>query len=680
MPCLANLWSPEEHFCTWAPVGPGRGRGLQHFFGSFAESADDHKHHDSADHVVSGKGKGEAKASETGAVSKHEEHEVKRAEGSKHPGKAPTGADADKPKDAEAAAKPKDASSAAEAKEAESPKEDSKAAKSEEKEEAKEAKAGEDGKVAEQGKSKGKGKSEGKGVWDDAKGKGKGKWKGKGKGKGGHHGSHRSHSRSSSHGRHRHRHRSHSGHSHSGRSRRHSSGSKRRHLKKLLHRERQLRSHSPRRRRRSHSWRYGDRLRMGYFPSKSLSSLRRSVGLLQTEDAPLQPELSVRHSRRQATAFLFNVGKDAQEADQVDQETDQQEVEEEAKTIVNEEGAGYDVPIGVEQGEVDEIDHVMEERQQALWPEPAGEPPGEEPEMYEGPRDPRCPCPEWDPMKTALPEDKQHASLVMLQRRIRPENQVAPSLREAAAAVEHAGRLFEGWVRRRQQLADVLPELSLKMEYCRNRAKDFASSAAENALQAMKDRMDEEDELEEGTEKEVEMAEGEMAFEAIGEAQEDYNEQAAQDMQHHGQYAPDGGLYDQTAFISAAARKPTRVSFQAGAEQLAEQMGKIYGTGGPPPGGEPPPEEVPPPPQAEEEQPTLTEAEEEMAEDEEVEQAEEVEDWGDFFRECGEFRIPPTVLAARRAANEAYWAFDKAMGVAERKVGKAIQHSLLRGA
>ncbi|CAJ1354489.1 unnamed protein product [Effrenium voratum] len=607
MPCLANLWSPEEHFCTWAPVGPGRGRGLQHFFGSFAESADDHKHHDSADHVVSGKGKGEAKASETGAVSKHEEHEVKRAEGSKHPGKAPTGADADKPKDAEAAAKPKDASSAAEAKEAESPKEDSKAAKSEEKEEAKEAKAGEDGKVAEQGKSKGKGKSEGKGVWDDAKGKGKGKWKDKGKGKGGHHGSHRSHSRGSSHGRHRHRHRhrSHSGHSHSGRRRRHSSGSKRRHLKKLLHRERQLRSHSPRRRRRSHSWRYGDRLRMGYFPSKSLSSLRRSVGLLQTEDAPLQPELSVRHSRRQATAFLFNVGKDAQEADQVDQETDQQEVEEEAKTIVNEEGAGYDVPIGVEQGEVDEIDHVMEERQQALWPEPAGEPPGEEPEMYEGPRDPRCPCPEWDPMKTALPEDKQHASLVLL-----------------------------------------------------------------------------EDELEEGTEKEVEMAEGEMAFEAIGEAQEDYNEQAAQDMQHHGQYAPDGGLYDQTAFISAAtARKPTRVSFQAGAEQLAEQMGKIYGTGGPPPGGEPPPEEeVPPPPQAEEEQPTLTEAEEEMAEDEEVEQAEEVEDWGDFFRECGEFRIPPTVLAARRAANEAYWAFDKAMGVAERKVGKAIQHSLLRGA
>jgi len=26
---------------------------------------------------------------------------------------------------------------------------------------------------------------------------------------------------------------------------------------------------------------------------------------------------------------------------------------------------------------------------------------------------------------------------------------------EAAASVEHAGRLFEGWVHRRQQLADV---------------------------------------------------------------------------------------------------------------------------------------------------------------------------------------------------------------------------------
>merc|ERR1712217_1014924 len=47
---------------------------------------------------------------------------------------------------------------------------------------------------------------------------------------------------------------------------------------------------------------------------------------------------------------------------------------------------------------------------------------------------------------------------------------------------------------------------------------------------------------------------------------------------------------------------------------------------------------------------------------------------------CDEFRVPPSILVARRAANEAYWAFDKALNVAERKVGEALDAAIVRGA
>merc|ERR1711972_1179902 len=47
---------------------------------------------------------------------------------------------------------------------------------------------------------------------------------------------------------------------------------------------------------------------------------------------------------------------------------------------------------------------------------------------------------------------------------------------------------------------------------------------------------------------------------------------------------------------------------------------------------------------------------------------------------CDEFRVPPSILVARRAASEAYWAFDKALSVAERKVGEALDAAIVRGA
>jgi len=445
----------------------------------------------------------------------------------------------------------------------------------------------------------------------------------------------------------------------------------------------------------------------GGSPTRRITSLQRKVGLLQVDaSAPGQGASSQRHlaapvkssalsldpalappmpaasrpARAKVTAFLFNIGEDGEEADRIDQEGDQAEIQEEAKSIVNAESAGYETPTGVEEGEIEEFDHEMEEQ---------GDDRGAD-LIDEGPREPGCPCPAWDPMKTALPEDLQHASLAMLQRRIRPENRVAPSLREAAASVERAGRLFEGWVRRRQQLAEVLPELSVKMEHCRNRAKDFADSAAENALRALKARVDEGAEAEEEAEQEEEMAEGQAAFEAIGEAQSDFNQWAQEEDAHQHQ---NPSYLDQAAFVS---RNPRQATVQATAspasafqafppgqnpQQLAQAMGQVWGKGGGAgPHGPPMTPEAEKIQEAEEPNPSQQEALEAQEEEEEVLQAEEVENFGEFFRECGEFRIPATVLAARRAANEAYWAFDRAMQDAEKKVGLAIQHSVLHGA
>lgn len=555
------------------------------------------------------------------------------------------------------------------------------------------------------GKGKGTGKGKGKGFPDAFhKGKGKGKamhrhGRSHSRGRRGQH--HHHHNKHHQHHQHHHRHHRHHGHSPP------RSLSQRRRLKRLLQRARQLRSHSPRARSAPWSDDEGAVRRLtqaGGSPTRRIASLQRKVGLLQVDGASAPGASSRRHlaapvkssalsldpalaapmpvasrpARAKVTAFLFNIGEDAEEADKIDQEGDQAEIQEEAKSIVNAESAGYETPTGVEEGEIEEFDHEMEGQ--------AADDHGAD-LIDEGPRAPGCPCPAWDPMKTALPEDLQHASLAMLQRRIRPENRVAPSLREASASVERAGRLFEGWVRRRQQLAEVLPELSVKMEHCRNRAKDFADSAAENALSALKARVDEGAEAEEEAEQEEEMAEGQEAFEAIGEAQSDFNQWAQEEDAHQ---HPNPSYLDQASFLSRsppkAAASPAS-AFQAfppgqNPQQLAQAMGQIWGKGGGagPVHGPPMTPEAEKIQEAEEPNPTQLEAQEAQEEEEEVLQAEEVENFGDFFRECGEFRIPATVLAARRAANEAYWAFDRAMQDAEKKVGLAIQHSVLHGA
>ncbi|CAE7529076.1 unnamed protein product, partial [Symbiodinium pilosum] len=111
-------------------------------------------------------------------------------------------------------------------------------------------------------------------------------------------------------------------------------------------------------------------------PSRLLPAVKSSALSIDQVIAAPGPTL-LRPGRAKVTAFLFNIGKDAEEADKIDQETDQAEIQEEAKSIVNAESAGYDTPTGVEEGEIEEFDHELEE-------EPAEAPSA----ALEEPRDP----------------------------------------------------------------------------------------------------------------------------------------------------------------------------------------------------------------------------------------------------------------------------------------------------
>ncbi|OLP96551.1 Glycine dehydrogenase (decarboxylating) [Symbiodinium microadriaticum] len=237
------------------------------------------------------------------------------------------------------------------------------------------------------GKGKGTGKGKGKGFPDAFhKGKGKGKamhrhGRSHSRGRRGQH--HHHHNKHHQHHQHHHRHHRHHGHSPP------RSLSQRRRLKRLLQRARQLRSHSPRARSAPWSDDEGAVRRLtqaGGSPTRRIASLQRKVGLLQVDGASAPGASSRRHlaapvkssalsldpalaapmpvasrpARAKVTAFLFNIGEDAEEADKIDQEGDQAEIQEEAKSIVNAESAGYETPTGVEEGEIEEFDHEME--------------------------------------------------------------------------------------------------------------------------------------------------------------------------------------------------------------------------------------------------------------------------------------------------------------------------------
>eukprot|EP00435_Cladocopium_sp_Y103_P040952 s3211_g11.t1 len=57
----------------------------------------------------------------------------------------------------------------------------------------------------------------------------------------------------------------------------------------------------------------------------------------------------------------------------------------------------------------------------------------------------------------------------------------------------------------------------------------------------------------------------------------------------------------------------------------------------------------------------------------------DMKSWKDWFEKCGQIRIPPSIIATRRAASEAYWDFDRSLAVAERAVDNALTSARMKG-
>lgn len=62
-----------------------------------------------------------------------------------------------------------------------------------------------------------------------------------------------------------------------------------------------------------------------------------------------------------------------------------------------------------------------------------------------------------------------------------------------------------------------------------------------------------------------------------------------------------------------------------------------------------------------------------------VEAVDEMMSWKEWFEKCGQIRIPPSIIATRRAASEAYWDFDRSLAVAERAVDNALTSARMKG-
>eukprot|EP00439_Symbiodinium_sp_Y106_P020338 s2767_g2.t1 len=123
-------------------------------------------------------------------------------------------------------------------------------------------------------------------------------------------------------------------------------------------------------------------------------------------------------------------------------------------------------------------------------PGPPPEPKGAENDAAVAPE--QCTCPSWDPMSDAKPEDLQHASLVMIQRRSRPEHRLAQGLRRAAAAVDVAGRDFERWIRKRQEFGEQLPKLRKILAECKEMDDERDKEEVQEDVEDLRDVADQE--------------------------------------------------------------------------------------------------------------------------------------------------------------------------------------------
>lgn len=352
-------------------------------------------------------------------------------------------------------------------------------------------------------------------------------------------------------------------------------------------------------------------------------------------------------------------------------------------------------------------------------------------------------CPIWDPLTAAKPEDLQHASLVVLQRLARPERRLAPSLRSASAAVEAAGRSLERWVRKRQDLARELPKMRKIMMQCKTMQDQRDDEQLENDLQELRTKTEQAHQNAKAKEQEAEEAQESMVMQDIGHMQGKADrwalEQAMQEQDHRDAvensqvsravngYNQQGANLQQRQIEEAqkemaqmasssleikdvpkdAGSGATATSMEALAQSVGleggvdpeahhhhhhhhhhgddwshghcdqggcwdeyggywdhihggyydeygryweEGFGGYYDTDG-----------------------TYYEKEDN------VEGVDEMMSWKEWFEKCGQIRIPPSIIATRRAASEAYWDFDRSLAVAERAVDNALTSARMKG-
>eukprot|EP00913_Durusdinium_trenchii_P011058 g10381.t1 len=276
-----------------------------------------------------------------------------------------------------------------------------------------------------------------------------------------------------------------------------------------------------------------------------------------------------------------------------------------------------------------------------------------------------------DPLATAKPEDLQHASLVVLQRLARPERRIAPSLRRASAAVDAAGRSFERWVRKRQDLGRELPKLRKIIMGCKTLQDE---QDAQEAIRAETDRARQQVQK---NASEAELAQESIVMQDVGHMQGKADRWALeQEMQQQDRR---DALVDSQAMQQVNGYNQQGADFQQRQmEEVTKEMkqlpsssywddihggywdeyGRYWEEGW---GGYWDPDGT------------------YYVKDDAQEAKEDASSLQEWFKQCGQIRIPPSIVATRRAASEAYWDFDRSLAVAEKAVDDALTSARMKG-
>ncbi|CAJ1412254.1 unnamed protein product [Effrenium voratum] len=405
-------------------------------------------------------------------------------------------------------------------------------------------------------------------------------------------------------------------------------------------------------------------------------------------------------------------------------------------------GGGYGDPYGGGYGDGYDSHGYGGDPYDPYGPPPDGYPPepqGEEEkiaeeQMLEDEELDKCmaKCPVWDPLSDAKPEDLQHASLVMLQRRARPEHRLAPGLRKAAAAVDLAGRDFERWVRKRQELGRELPKFKKIMKECKIAEDERDAEEVNNDVEAIKEETDRarkaakanEDRLELDKQDEVSQNMGHMQGKVDSYAMEqELQHQDMVDAQTNAQtnqainnYNQQGGDLQQRQMEEIHKEMPSAMleSKDSGGAKVATSM-SLAGDLHLDEAANPQPHHLDH--HGHHYGPSHSEHCDEFGCYDEyggywdessggyydengqywdegmksywdqeggyykknTDNNDELNGYVEWFKKCGQIRVPASIIASRRAASEAYWTFDRSLAVAEKAVSDALTSARLKG-